>query len=105
MGKATELRTTTKLVKEVLTDYPATRNSDDLLYIKVCECINPISVCMTFKDMLLKRKDWQLPAFETVRRTRQKVQSENPELAGNIAVEGHRKVNEEVFREYARSNV
>lgn len=102
MGKANELRTTTKLVKEVLENFPATRNSDDLLYIKVCECINPIVINLSFKDMLLKRKEWQIPAFESVRRTRQKVQAKNPELAGNSTVEGHRKINECIFREYAR---
>ena len=105
MGKATELKTTTTLVKTVLTHFPETRNSDDLLYIKVCECVNPIAVNMTFKDMFLKRKEWGVPPFESVRRSRQKVQSQNPELSGITSVEGHRKLNEEIFREYARSNV
>lgn len=105
MGKSKELKTTTKLVKEALTNFPATRNSDDILYVKVCETINPISVNLTFKDMLLKRKEWGLPAFESVRRTRQKVQAENPELGANSTVEGYRVLNEEAYREYARSNV
>ena len=102
MGKATELKNTTKLVEDLLTTQPATRNSDDILYISVCRRINPIAINLSFADVLLKRKEWGLPAFESVRRTRQKLQAENPNLAGNSTVEGHRKVNEEIFREYAR---
>lgn len=105
MGKATELKNTTERVKRILINEPATRNSDDLLYLKVCESINVVAVNVPFKEMLLKRKEWGLPPFESVRRSRQKVQAENPELSGNTSVEGHRKLNEEVFREYARGNV
>ncbi len=105
MGKATELKNTTNLVKRILINEPETRNSDDLLYLKVCEYINIVAVNMPFKDMLLKRKEWGIPPFESVRRSRQKVQEKYPELSGNANVEGHRKLNEEVFREYARGNV
>jgi len=105
MGKATELKRTTTLVKEVLTDYPDTRNSDDLLYIKVCERINPISINLSFRDVLLRRKELQYPAFESVRRTRQKVQAENPYLVANIDVQGYRKDNERAFEEYAKAEV
>ena len=102
MGKATELKNTTELVKELLRTQPATRNSDDILYISVCRCINPIAINLSFADVLLKRKEWGIPPFESVRRARQKVQAENPELAANSNVEGHRTLNEMVFREYAK---
>lgn len=105
MGKATELKNTTKLVKEILRSCPDTRNSDDLLFVKVCERINPLSINFSFATVLLNRKEWELPAFESVRRTRQKVQAEHPELAGNSTVEGHRKVNEQIFKEYAKTTV
>ncbi len=105
MGKATELKTTTYLVKDILTHYPDTRNSDDLLYAKVCECAKPETMNLPFVVVLLKRKELGIPAFESVRRTRQKVQAENPELSGNTTVEGYRKENERVFREYAKANI
>jgi hypothetical protein len=105
MGKATELKTTTNIVKEVLTHYPATRNSDDLLYIKVCERINPIVINLPFIEVLSRRKELAVPPFESVRRSRQKVQAENPFLVANIDVQGYRKENERVFQEYARGNV
>ena len=105
MGKSTELKNTTNLVKEILRSCPDTRNSDDLLYIKVCERINPLAINLSFNIVLLNRKEWALPAFESVRRTRQKVQAEHPELAGNSTVEGHRKVNEQIFEEYSKTTV
>lgn len=105
MGKSTELKNTTSLVKHILRSCPDTRNSDDLLFIKVCESINPLAINLSFNTVLLNRKEWGLPAFESVRRTRQKVQAEYPELAGNSTVEGHRKVNEQVFKEYAKTTV
>lgn len=105
MGKATELKTTTNIVKQVLTAYPDARNSDDILYFLVCKYINPLTMNLPFSEVLLKRKELGVPAFESVRRTRQKVQAQNPELSGNTTVEGYRKVNEQVFKEYARGNV
>lgn len=105
MGKATELKNTTDIVKHLLINEPATRNSDDLLYLKVCESINIVAVNVPFKEMLLKRREWGIPPFESVRRSRQKIQEKYPELSGNTSVEGHRKLNEEVFKEYARSSV
>lgn len=47
-------------------------------------------------------KEYNMPAFETVRRTRQKIQHDNPELSGCDDVEAKRMVNEEMFRDYAR---
>ena len=47
-------------------------------------------------------KDYGFPGFETVRRSRQKLQATFPELAGDADVEGMRRVNEETFRDYAR---
>ncbi len=105
MSKSVELRTTTALVKEVLTDIPDTRNSDDYLYYIVCGRINAIALNMPFGKVLMNRKQYSFPAFETVRRSRQKVQETHPELAGNSKVEGQRVLNEEAFRDYARGMV
>ena len=43
-----------------------------------------------------------LPAFETVRRTRQKVQEHHEELRATDSVGAYREVLEEKYREYAR---
>lgn len=102
MNKATELKTTTDLVKDILANIPGTRNSDDFLYFKVCERINPTIIYRPFYIVILNRKKYSFPSFETVRRTRQKLQAEYPEFSGNDTVEGHRKVNEQIFRDYAK---
>lgn len=104
MSKSTELKNTTNIVKDILTRCPDTRSSDDLLYIKVCERINAICINMPFKDVMLKRKSFELPAFESVRRSRQKIQALHPELAADADVEAQRILNEQTFRKFARGN-
>lgn len=100
------LKKTSQLVKLMLETYPETRNSDNVLYYKVCATIGKINGIdiekMSMPHFLLNLKEYGMPAFETVRRTRQKIVREFPELAGNSAVEAQRTLNEEAFREYAR---
>lgn len=106
MGKLKELHTTTELVKGILQEYPNTRNSDNLLYLKVCEQIgneHGININkMSMPFFLMNLKEYNMPAFETVRRTRQKLQATYPELSAKADVEAQRMLNEEDFREYAR---
>ena len=104
MNKSKELKTTTELVKHILETVPETRNSDTLLYYRVCDAIDSKSLGLSFGYVLLSMNELKLPGFETVRRSRQKIQQTHPELAGK-EVEGHRMMNEEVFREYARGKV
>lgn len=105
MSKSKELKNATAIVKNLLINNPQTRNSDDYLYFKVCETIAPESISQKFWYVLLSRKQYGLPAFESVRRTRQKLQATYPELAGNGEVEGYRALQEEVFRNYAKGAV
>ena len=105
MGKSAELITTSALVKEILKEFPQARNSDDYLYCKVCEKKGNIYLNLPFWKVMLNRKMYGIPGFETVRRARQKIQETCPELAGCDAVEGQRMLNEEVFREFARGGV
>lgn len=103
-----DIRNTSDLVKEALLRNPNARNSDNYLYYLICKAklagsgidISKIS----FQDGLLHRNDYGLPNFETVRRTRQKVQQCFPELAGTAEVEAMRVIREESFRDYARKD-
>ena len=97
-----DLKSVSKLVKEILEKHPAARNSDDILYFKVCESIDEWGIESPFWKVLLNRKDYQYPAFESVRRTRQRLQAAFPELAGCDEVEAERVLNEAIYREYAR---
>lgn len=109
MSKSKELQTTTELVREVLEAHPKARNSDNELYYWVCAIIghkNGIDVHkMSMPLFFLHLRENGFPQFETVRRTRQKLQATYPELCGNDTVEGQRKMNEEVFRDYAKGMV
>ena len=102
MSKSKELKTTSEIVKTILEQNPQSRNSDDFLYIKVCEKVNDISINLPFKQVMANRKLYGLPPFESVRRCRQKIQATHPELSGDSNVEAQRMLNEETFRDYAR---
>ena len=107
MSKISELLTTTALVKEILLQDERARNSDSFLYFRVLGVlaldkgidINRVPVTA----FLLKMAEWGFPAFETVRRTRQKVQADFPELSANKTVAAFRSENEKEYREFARS--
>lgn len=109
MNKTNELRTTTALVKSILLEDKQARNSDSFLYFKVLKKISiekNIDIdSMPVTTFLLHMRDCHFPAFETVRRTRQKLQAEFPELSGNKKVQEYREANETTFREYARGGV
>lgn len=106
MSKSRELNTTTEIVKGILQRCPESRNSDNVLYVKVCEEIgtnNGIDINrMSMPHFLLHLKDYHMPPFETCRRARQKLQATYPELASSADVEAQRMLNEEDFRKYAR---
>ena len=106
MNKAKELQTTTGLVKGILESCPDARNSDNYLYLRVLQIIgqrNNVDInSMSMPLFLLRMKEYGFPCFESVRRTRQKLQAAYPELAGCDEVEAQRMLNEEVFRDYAR---
>ena len=108
MNKKQQLITTTNLVKMILETEPQTRNSDSLLYLKVLEhCAIQKGVnlhLIPVTDFLSHYiYEYDFPCSETVRRTRQKVQREYPELKGNKSVQEQRKINEAVFKDFARS--
>lgn len=86
-------------VKELLEEYPMARNDDRFLmtavYVKKYG-VNPYS---PFKDVM---KRYDLPPFESIRRTRQKVQADNPELRADFKVEEIRMELQREYIEYAR---
>ena len=109
MDKAKELKTTTDLVRHILQQNPQARSSDNCLYYMVLSAIgkkNGVDIeRMSIPHFLFHLKDYGFPGFETVRRSRQKLQAEHPELAACDAVEGQRILNEQTFRDYARGHV
>lgn len=103
-----EIKNTAKLVKKALTNHQQARNSDNYLYYVIChDLLAEIGLNidkLSLTNALLNRKVYGLPNFETVRRTRQKVQEHNPELCGTDEVEEARSYLEEEYRDYARES-
>lgn len=102
-----KLMTTAKLVKAILKTDVKARNSDSYLYLKVIQHealqrgidLQGVSI----ETFLLKMKAWNFSAFETVRRTRQKVQREFPELSGNEDTLQARKAREKACRGFSQT--
>ena len=109
MKKTTELKNTKALVKAILEEDERARNSDSFLYLQVLirlgEGKGLDRVLHYVSIFLLHMAEWGFPPFESVRRSRQKLQAEFPELSANKKVAAHRAENEEAFRQFAREGV
>ena len=100
------LKSTAALVRAILETDNRARNSDSFLYFRIVDFIaksRGMRLCdIPVNHFLLHRHEYGFPAFETVRRTRQKVQAMHPELAGDDKATSARKRKEAVFRKYAK---
>lgn len=104
-----DLKNTKALVTAILEQDQAARNSDYILYLRVLQTIAeqhsnlaPLK-SLTVVDFLngLNKPNCPYPGFETVRRSRQKVQAEFPHLCASKDVKEYRAENEEAFRKFA----
>lgn len=101
-----DLKTTKALVLSILEKDERSRNSDSHLYFRVINTIadkhNIDLAKIPVIDFLLNLNKSPFPPFESVRRSRQKIQRECPWLAASADVEEFRAENEHEFREFAR---
>lgn len=74
------------IVEDSLRQNPKTRNSDAELYIDVCTKINPDVAYLGFLYVFNNRNDLGIPNYESVRRSRQKLQHDNPDLRADESV-------------------
>lgn len=106
MNKLNSLYTIEKLVQKILLEDAEARNDDNYLIFKVYMQIGADKGIdldkQSFQYILLNRKSCGFPAFETIRRTRQKIQQWNPDLRASDEVQAWRTLNEETFKDYAR---
>lgn len=96
-----ELKTVKKMVEKLLKENLILRGDDDLLFCEICRQIKPETQLMSVCEFFLMRKKMGLPSFESVRRSRQKVQEEHPELKPCERVQESRKRQEEKFYNFA----
>ena len=72
------------VVEKVLREKNDARDSDFRTIGWVYANIKPEVMNLPFKEVLWKHKEFDLPSFETIRRTRQKLQHDKPELRGEV---------------------
>lgn len=92
-------------VEYLLADFPETRESDDILYMKMLERdgrfnFENISVVSFFKN----RTKTDIPSLETVGRARRRVQENRPDLRGSKQIQRARRKREKQFKEYYGGN-
>ena len=92
---------TSVLVREILEKFPETRSNDNRLYIRVIEKIDSRLLHKPIEELLLNSKEYKIPPFESVRRTRQKLQADNAHLRASKTVQEARAENEQIVRDYA----
>jgi hypothetical protein len=101
-----DFKTTTDLVKFILSTCPKARNSDSILYYEVLKEVGRQRGLdidkMSIPYFFLNLHGSAVPCFETVRRTRQKLQQHYPHLVSSEAVKGFRTANEAEYRAFAR---
>lgn len=104
MDKRTIIRVKERVIA-ILEEEPATRNSDDKLYVRVCQQIlGEKNVSRPFFWIMANRDALGLPPYESVSRARRRVQQERISLRATEAVTEERYNREEVFREVYGSN-
>ena len=71
-------------VKKILEDHPEARDDDFKVIGYVVKEMSPDAMKLNFGQVLWNHNKLNLPSFETIRRTRQKLQHDIPELRGNV---------------------
>ena len=99
-----ELKNVTELVKTILKADKRARNNDSFLYLRVLEyyaCNNGIDLKRATVEWFFANREGWFPPPESVRRARQKVQAQYPELAATERVRRKRMEKEREYRAYA----
>ena len=92
------MRNYQNIVEFMLRNHPDARDDDFRLYGWVCKALNPEVMDLKFKQVLWQRAQLDLPSYETIRRTRQKLQHDNPELRGKLYAKRQEKQSEYIER-------
>lgn len=96
------LKTIEKKVKTILEKNTDARNDDMVLYLVLCNACLKDAGAIPLAEIMTQYKYLGLPSFESVSRTRRKLQAKYPELAGNRPTQKLRATGEKEYRKYAR---
>lgn len=105
--KAEQEKLQTK-VKRILIEKPYTRNSDDLLYAEMLKSVateKGISLAdHSIITLLVNRKVFGLPSYESVGRARRKLQETDETLRADDNVQAYREMLAEEYKDWAVKN-
>ena len=87
-----------EVVKTVLTEHKEARDDDFKVIGYVIKTLNPEAMQLTLGQALWNHSKLDLPSFETIRRTRQSIQHDNPELRGELYLKRMEKQTEYIER-------
>ena len=73
-----------ELVKRILAEHKEARDDDFKVIGYVIKTLKPEAMRLTFGQTLWNHSKLDLPSFESIRRTRQKIQHDHPELRGEL---------------------
>lgn len=73
-----------ELVKRILAEHKEARDDDFKVIGYVIKALKPEAMQLTFGQALWNHSKLDLPSFESIRRTRQKIQHDHPELRGEL---------------------
>ena len=96
------LKTVEGKVKAVLQKNEDARNDDMVLYLALCNLYLKNAGTMPLAEIMTRHKELGLPSFESVGRTRRKLQAQFPELMGSVCVQKLRAAREKAYRKYAK---
>ena len=97
-----KLRTIEDKVRAILKKDEEARNDDMVLYLALCNACLKDAGAMPLAEIMTQHKYLGLPSFESVSRTRRKLQAQHPELAGSHPVQKMRATGEKAYRRYAK---
>ena len=97
-----KLRTIEDKVRAILKKDEEARNDDMVLYLALCNVCLKDAGAMPLAEIMTQHKYLGLPSFESVSRTRRKLQAQYPELAGSRPVQKMRATGEKAYRRYAK---
>lgn len=98
------LKTIEGKVKSVLQKNEDARNDDMVLYLALCNLYLKDAGTMPLAEIMTRHKELGLPSFESVGRTRRKLQEKYPELLGITRVRRIRAAGEKAYRKYAKES-
>ena len=97
-----KLKKIEEVVERILDKRIDARESDDILYVYVCEYFHRGISTTSFKDFFFTRSQIGCPNFASVTRARRKIFEKRPELKPEKVTKGREEV-ELVYKDYAMS--